>query len=286
MKTFFRRTEMLAVMVVLSMLFFSCTGQTKPAKDQTLEVENMEVGVGLYSFNRFPFDKSVEMAKAANSQKVEGFSFHNLGERFGGKLIATLTDEEIAKMKGILDSNQVQMVSMYADGKTIEEWEQLFKQGQKLGLQFLVGEPDPQLLDKINELAGQYELPLAIHEHAKGLSHYWHPDSAMAAVEGRVHLKVCADIGHWVRSGLDPVECLQKVEGKLLSLHVKDLDASGNMEAKDVAIGAGVIDYDKVFAELKRQHFSGDIFIECEHNWDNNFEEVKESVNYIRQKAK
>lgn len=277
---------MLAVMVVLSMLFFSCTGQSKPAKDQILEVENMEVGVGLYSFNRFPFDKSVEMAKAANSQKVEGFSFHNLGERFGGKVIASLTDEEIAKMKGILDSNQVQMVSMYADGKTIEEWEQLFKQGQKLGLQFLVGEPDPQLLDKINELAGQYKLPLAIHEHAKGLSRYWHPDSAMAAVEGRAHLKVCADIGHWVRSGLDPVECLQKVEGKLLSLHVKDLDASGNMEAKDVAIGAGVIDYDKVFAELKRQHFSGDNFIECEHNWDNNFEEVKESVNYIRQKAK
>ncbi|WP_312697710.1 sugar phosphate isomerase/epimerase family protein [Sphingobacterium mizutaii] len=286
MKTFFRRTEMLAVMVVLSMLFFSCTGQTKPAKDQTLEVENMEVGVGLYSFNRFPFEKSVEMAKAANSQKVEGFSFHNLGDQFGGKVIAALTDDEIAKMKGILDSNQVQMVSMYADGKTIEEWEQLFKQGQKLGLQFLVGEPDPQLLDKINELAGQYKLPLAIHEHAKGLSRYWHPDSAMAAVEGRDHLKVCADIGHWVRSGLDPVECLQKVEGKLLSLHVKDLDASGNMEAKDVAIGAGVIDYDKVFAELKRQQFSGDIFIECEHNWDNNFEEVKESVNYIRQKAK
>src|SRR5690606_40375227 len=155
MKTFFRRTEMLAVMVVLSMLFFSCTGQSKPAKDQTLEVENMEVGVGLYSFNRFPFDKSVEMAKAANSQKVEGFSFHNLGDGFGGKVIASLTDEEIAKMKSILDSNQVQMVSMYSDGKTIEEWEQLFKQGQKLGLQFLVGEPDPQLLDKINELAGQ-----------------------------------------------------------------------------------------------------------------------------------
>lgn len=286
MKIFFLRTEMLAVMVVLSMLFFSCTGQSKPAAQQALEVENMEVGVGLYSFNRFPFDKSVEMAKGANSQKVEGFSFHNLGEGFGGKVIASLTDEEIAKMKSILDSNQVQMVSMYADGKTIEEWEQLFKQGQKLGLQFLVGEPDPQFLDKINELAGQYQLPLAIHEHAKGLSRYWHPDSAMAAVEGRDHLKICADIGHWVRSGLDPVECLQKVEGKLLSLHVKDLDASGNMEAKDVAIGAGVIDYDKVFAELKRQQFSGDIFIECEHNWDNNFEEVKESVNYIRQKAK
>ncbi|WP_185217149.1 sugar phosphate isomerase/epimerase family protein [Sphingobacterium mizutaii] len=286
MKRFIPRFEMLALLAVLSFLFFSCTGQSKPVENKLEEDENMEVGVGLYSFNRFPFEKSVEMAKGTNAQKVEGFSFHNLGDRFGGKVIANLSDEELSMMKGILDSNQVQMVSMYADGKTIEDWEQLFKQGQKLGLQFLVGEPDPLLLDKINELAGQYKLPLAIHEHAKGLSRYWHPDSAMAAVEGREHLKICADIGHWVRSGLDPVECLQKVEHKLLSLHVKDLDGSGNMEAKDVAIGAGVIDYNKVFAELKRQDFSGEIFIECEHNWDNNFEEVKESVNYMRQKAK
>lgn len=286
MKRYLPRFEMVTFMAVLSLLVFSCTGQSKPVENNLEEAENMEVGIGLYSFNRFPFEKSVEMAKGAHAQKVEGFSFHNLGDRFGGKVIANLTDEELSMMKGILDSNQVQMVSMYADGKKIEDWEQLFKQGQKLGLQFLVGEPDPVLLDKINELAGQYKLPLAIHEHAKGLSHYWHPDSAMAAVEGREHLKICADIGHWVRSGLDPVECLQKVEHKLLSLHVKDLDGSGNMEAKDVAIGAGVIDYDKVFAELKRQKFSGEIFIECEHNWDNNFEEVKESVNYMRQKAK
>jgi sugar phosphate isomerase/epimerase len=178
------------------------------------------------------------------------------------------------------------MPSIYADAKTLEEWKHLFDQAKKIGLKFMVGEPDPQFLDDINRMAGQYQMKFAIHEHAKGLSKYWHPDSAMAAIKDRENLKICADIGHWVRSGLDPLECLKKVEGNVISVHVKDLDSFGNLNATDVNISTGIIDYPKVFEELKRQQFDGYVFIECEHDWEDNLKDVKESVNYITQVSK
>jgi len=260
-------------------LFISCAEKKDPSSD-------FKIGVALYSFNKFPFNESVEKAKSTDVKYVEGFSFHELAAEFGNKRIAELSEQEITRLKLILDSNQVKMPSMYADGKTLDEWKQLFVQAERLELEFIVGEPDPQFLDDVNRLAGEHKVKFAIHEHAKGLSKYWHPDSAMAAIKGRDNLKICADIGHWIRSGLDPVECLKKVEKQVISLHVKDLDSSGNIDAKDVNISEGVIEYPKVIQELKRQKFSGYIFIECEHDWEDNLKDVKESVNYMTQVSK
>ncbi|MFS8616886.1 MAG: sugar phosphate isomerase/epimerase, partial [Solitalea sp.] len=130
-------------------------------------------------------------------------------------------------------------------------------------------------------LAGESGIGIAIHQHAKGESRYWHPDSVLAALEGRPNLGVCADLGHWVRSGIDPVEALAKLSGKVLSVHAKDLDESGKIQANDVRIGTGVIDYQAVIDELKRQQFTGLVFIECEHNWLDNLADVSAGVQYL-----
>src|SRR5690606_24601296 len=135
--------------------------------------------------------------------------------------------------------------------------------------------------DLLNDLAGKYGIRMAIHQHAEGLSRYWHPDSVLAVVKGRKHLGACGDLGHWVRSGLDPVACLKALEGKLISVHAKDLDEFGNKDAHDVRMGAGVIRYDQVFEELKRQRFNGPIFVECEHDWENNLASVKAGIDLL-----
>ena len=268
------------LLICISIFTVSCSNIKKETPS------NIKIGVALYSFNKFSFVDAVEKAKSADVNLVEGFSFHELGGQFGTKRLLDLSDEEVGQLKKTLDSTKMTMPSIYADAKTLEEWKHLFDQAKKIGLKFMVGEPDPQFLDDINRMAGQYQMKFAIHEHAKGLSKYWHPDSALAAIKDRENLKICADIGHWVRSGLDPVECLKKVEGNVISVHVKDLDSFGNLNATDVNISTGVIDYPKIFEELKRQQFDGYVFIECEHDWEDNLKDVKESVNYITQVSK
>lgn len=273
------KSYLFIILAIVSISNLCCSERQKEEAD-------FKIGVALYSFNRFSFQEAVEKASLAEVKFVEGFSFHALGEEFGGKKIIDITDQEASLVGQILENRKVFMPSIYADGKTMAEWEKLFYQAEKLGLDFLVGEPEPQFLDDVNRLAGEHHMQFAIHEHAVGLSRYWHPDSAMAAIEGRENLKVCADIGHWVRSGLDPVECLRVLEGNILSVHVKDLDSFGNINALDVNIGTGIIDYQKILEELKRQRFTGYVFVECEHNWEDNFSDVQESVRHIKDLAK
>jgi len=51
-----------------------------------------EVGVALYSFNRFPFPETLEKSKQAGAKIVEGFFFHKLGGEFGEKRMPDLSD--------------------------------------------------------------------------------------------------------------------------------------------------------------------------------------------------
>lgn len=243
---------------------------------------NSEVGVALYSFNRFAFPQTLEKSKQSGAQIVEGFYFHKLGGEYGEKRMIELSEREVEELKNQIGEAGIDIKSMYAGGETLEEWEELFKRSKKLGAEFLVGEPEPELWDGLNELAGEYRMKLAIHEHARGKSIFWHPDSVLAAIDGHENFGACGDLGHWVRSGLDPVECLKMLEGHLISIHAKDLDTYGNLEANDVKVGSGVIDYEAVLEELKRQNFTGPIYIECEHDWENNLEDVRYAVEYIR----
>jgi sugar phosphate isomerase/epimerase len=266
----------IAAIVSITGLLYSFTEHeaVKPLKWKT--------GVALYSFNHFSFAESLNKADSAGAKYVEGFFFHKLGGDFGGHSIPALSNEEITKMKTMLSNKGLQMKSLYAgNGKNLKEWLAYFDFAKQTGVEFLNCEPEKKDWNLLDSLAGVYKIKIAIHEHAKGSSYYWHPDSVLAAMKGRPNIKACADLGHWVRSGLDPVKCLQALEGKIICLHVKDLDAANNLKANDVVVGTGVLDYPAIVKELKRQNFSGMAYIEREANWDHNMPDVKQALKYI-----
>ena len=260
-------------------------GQTENRSDleehEVRDKANWQTGIALYSFNRFSFPETLDMSKRAGVEFVEGFFFHKLGETFGNKVMSELSEEELDKLKDMVSESNLKMRSMYAGGTTADEWIRMYEVGERLGLEFLVGEPEPEHWDLLDSLGRATGLKMAIHEHAKGSSRFWHPDSVLVALNGRPSFKACGDLGHWVRSGLDPVECLRKLEGHLVGIHAKDLDEFGNLEANDVKLSTGVIDYPAVIKELNRQEFVGPIYVECEHDWDNNFEDVRYAVEYL-----
>src|SRR5690606_28906246 len=100
------------------------------------------IGVALYSFNQFSLEETLEKAKQCGVRHVEGFSFHQLGGRFGEKTFATLSDEELSGVRSLLEERDLHMVSMYADGRTSDEWEVLFEKGERLRLELLVVEDE------------------------------------------------------------------------------------------------------------------------------------------------
>jgi sugar phosphate isomerase/epimerase len=90
----------------------------------------------------------------------------------------------------------------------------------------------------------------------------------------------CADTGHWTRSGLDAVECLKKLEGRIISLHFKDLSAK-SMAGHDTVWGTGVSDARGMLEELARQNFRGLFSIEYEHNWTSSMPELARCIEFF-----
>ncbi|GAA5219410.1 hypothetical protein GCM10025777_00400 [Membranihabitans marinus] len=269
---------------MIMMISFSCNSKSPEGGKVVSKVEEKEptIGVALYSFKNFPFFTTLEKSKAVGAEYVEGFFFHKLGEDFENKTMLQLSDAELAKLKTAIERAGLVMPSVYAGGKTEQEWRRFFEIGERLDLDFLTCEPEPEYWDLLNQLGEEKDIRIAIHEHAKGKSRFWHPDSVLLAIEGRPQFGACADLGHWVRSGLDPVQCLKKLEGHIIGVHAKDIDVFNKLDALDVKIGDGVIDYPAVMEELARQGFGGPIYIECEHDWEDNHGDVAFGIEYLR----
>ena len=281
-------------LLILSLIILSCsnngtgnignsdTANVKTTDQASNAAANWNMGIALYSFNLFPFSVALDKADSAGVKFVEGFSFHALKGEFKDSTMADISVYGIMKMKRILDAKGIKMRSIYvAGGKDAEDWKRYFEMAKTLGMEFLVCEPKKEHWDLLDSLGEIYKVKIAIHEHAKGSSMYWHPDSVLAAIKGHKNIGACADIGHWVRSGLDPVKCLNQLKGHIIGIHLKDIAELNNLKGEDVIIGKGVINFPAVVNELKAQNFKGMVYVECEHKMDNNVADVIESIQYF-----
>ena len=243
---------------------------------------NLNVGIALYSFNLFPFFESLKKADSAEVKFVEGFSFHALKGEFKDSTMENLSSSGIRRMKKILNDRGIKMKSMYVGGaEDAAGWKRYFEMSKILGMDFLVAEPKKEHWNLLDSLGEIYKVKIAIHEHAKGSSMYWHPDSVLAAIKGHKNIGACADLGHWTRSGLDPIKCLRQLRGHILGIHLKDV-SKAEIEGEDVIVGKGVIDFSNVIKELKAQNFTGMIYMECEHKMSDNVPDIIESIHYFK----
>ena len=84
-------------------------------------------------------------------------------------------------------------------------------------MEFITCEPALNDWDLVEKLAEQYGIKISVHNHPQP-SDYWNPDNLLQAIAGRSKLiGSCADVGHWRREGLNQLDCLKKLEGRLIS---------------------------------------------------------------------
>ncbi|MBL7970845.1 MAG: sugar phosphate isomerase/epimerase, partial [Prolixibacteraceae bacterium] len=160
------------------------------------------------------------------------------------------------------------------------EWKQLFEFASGTGIETITCEPEYAHLKYVDQLANQYKIDVAIHNHPQP-SLYWKPELFLDAVKGLSNrIGACADVGHWKRMGVDPVEALKMYEGRLKTLHFKDVKEKeeGEEEQHDVIWGTGVCNTEGLLNELKRQNFKGLFSIEYEYNWENSVPDIKQCI--------
>ncbi len=154
---------------------------------------------------------------------------------------------------------------------------QVFEFAKAMGIETIVSEPPMDAFEVLDQLCAEYGINVAIHNHPEP-SRYWNPDTVLEACKGRSkRIGACADTGHWMRSGIKPVEALRKLEGRIITFHFKDLNRYGH-GAHDVPWGTGQGDLRGMLAEIYRQGIKAVFSIEYEHNWENSLPDIAQCV--------
>jgi sugar phosphate isomerase/epimerase len=246
----------------------------------SMSTAGFELGVQMWTFKQFTFTEALDKVDSSGIKNIEAFMKQKLGGDMEGVFGFDMTVETRNKLKALLRKKGIRIVAMgVIVPKTREEWIKTFVLAKDLGLKYITAEPIKSQWDVVDSLAGVYDIPVAIHDHPKP-NIYWSPDSVLAAIQGHPHLGSCADVGHWARNGLDPVECLKKLQGHIIGVHLKDIVQFNNVKAADTVVSKGVVNFPAVLAELDRQNFRGMLSIEHESNWYHNLPDVIVTKNY------
>ena len=277
-----------------AIFFASCNNSQPPATAENTEpvttsaidpAKDWKFGVALWTFHTFSFPEGLDKVDSAGLHYIEPNTFSKTGPAATDTAIFKLSPAGVDKLKAMITGKGLKIESIYIVGdSTIQSWVKQFEIAKQLGAKYVTTEPPLKMWDAIDSLAGAYGIKVAIHEHWKGVSHYWNPDTVLLAMKGHPNFGVCADLGHWPKSGIDPVEAVKKLSGHILIVHLKDIAAFNDPTLKDVPVGTGKVDFPAVFAELKKQNFSGYIYIERDaEDKPSNLPSVIETIKYYNE---
>ena len=282
---------MIALLLVSTALLSSCGGPQCASKKCCSGKGGYcgwRLGMQAYSFKEFTFFEAVDKTASLEMKVIEAYPGQRFSpERPEAKFHHTMSAELKNEAKQKLCQAKVKLVNYGVVSLPNDEAEcrQVFDFAKEMGIETIVSEPKADALDLVEKLCEEYQIKMAIHNHPAP-SRYWDPDRVVAAVKGRSKLMgACADTGHWMRSGVCPIEALKKLEGRIISLHLKDLGEFGNKDAHDVIWGTGKGNVKAMLTELDRQKFKGVFSAEYEHNWENSVPDLRQCAQYFNKVA-
>ena len=284
----------LALLVCVGLFLSACNDEAKTEEGSNSTVSTVDpakdwkFGIALWTFHDVNFPVALNRVDSAGLKYIEPNTFHSAGPELKDSIIMRLSPAGIEKLKALIAQKGLICESMYIVGdSTLSSWVKQFDIAKQFGAKYVTTEPPLNMWDEIDSLAGVYGMKVAIHEHWKEFSHYWNPDTTLLALQNHPNFRVCADLGHWPKSGIDPLDAVKKLGGHILGIHLKDIAAYNDITLKDVVVGTGVVKFPEIFAELKKQNFDGYIYIErdsIEHG--GNVLSVKQEVSYYNEQIK
>ncbi|MFV0419019.1 MAG: sugar phosphate isomerase/epimerase family protein [Dysgonomonas sp.] len=272
--------------------FLSCSLIAKKESKTENQTENLNkaeqngwrLAIQSYTFNCFPLTEALDKTKELGIKYIEVYPGHRLGGEWGDKVFGF--DLDTQTRQGIKDLAASKDIKIIATGVFVanesSDWEKMFAFAKDMNMEFITCEPALKDWDLVEGLSEQYGIKVAVHNHPQP-SDYWNPDLLLDAIKTRSkNIGSCADVGHWRREGLSQIECLKKLDGRMLSLHFKDIAAKqeGEAEQHDVIWGTGILDVRQMLIVLKDQNFKGVFSIEYEYNWDNSVPDIKQCIDF------
>lgn len=276
------RIEFACLFTLLLFVVLDSRGEARE-QDRPEKYLGWELSLHTYSFRAYTLAESLERAQFIGLDAVEIYPEQRIGGGIAGTFTHRMDADTRAAIRGLLTQYGIRFVAFGVVGaQDLEDWRQLYAFAKEMGVSYLIVEPNHQLLPEIGQLATEFEVKTAIHNHPSP-SYYWSPEVVLESIKAAnsPFVGACADVGHWIRSGRDPIASLRSLEGHVMSLHFKDLEKEAG-HARHVVWGQGAIDIPGLVAELIRQGFQGNISAEYEDNPRDNLQLLDASIRYFR----
>ena len=212
-------------------------------------VDDWNLAMQFWTFRDYSFYEAIDMTAELGLSWIEAYP----GQQIFPDNKEILFNENLQEdyRQQILDRlsrSGIRLINYGVAGLPDDEQKcrKIFEFAKSMGIRTIISEPEQKALPKIDSLCQAYDIHVALHNHPKP-SRYWHPDTVMSALTGRSeYLGACADLGHWIRSGIAPLIGVKKVRKRLKTIHFKDVKDFKNTRAPDVLWGRGIADLDLI----------------------------------------
>lgn len=236
--------------------------------------QGFEIGVASYSLRELNLEQVIQSMKELDLNKICLKSMH---------LPLESTDQEITQAisrlkKGGLDPYACGVVYM----KSKEEVDRAFHYAKVAGFKIMVGVPNYELLDYVEEKVVKNDIIIAIHNHGPADLPYPRPEDILSRIKGRdKRLGVCLDVSHVARIGLDPVQAIRDCGDRLYDIHLRD-NSEPNPNGKSTRPGKGSLDLPQIMDTLSDVNYTGVYAIEYENEKYNPVPGIAETAGYLR----
>jgi sugar phosphate isomerase/epimerase len=283
----FVRGGVLAALVPVALLALAAARAAEPVPD-AYRTGGFALGCQAWCFNKYTAFEAIEKTAQTGGKVIEFYPGQRLSAEREAGVGPGMSDDDIAALKGQLAKYNIRPVAFGVTGFSKDEAEdrKTFEFARKMGIGTITAEPDPAAMDVVERLVKEYDIRVAIHNHPKRADdpsyRFWDPQYVLSLVKNRdARIGSCADTGHWVRSGIKPVDALRALKGRVLEVHLKDLNTFAP-DGHDVPFGTGVSNIRGILDELRRQKFDGNLSIEYEYNWEGSVPDIAQCIGYVR----
>ncbi len=247
----------------------------------------MLLGVQAWTFNQYTVFEAIQKASEAGSTNIELFPGQTLGSGFDSVKVGP--EMGSAAVEGLQTQLKKYGVNIVAYGVTgIDKDEtgarKLFQWAKTLGIGILNTE-STESIDTIEKMVKEFDIRVGFHNHPKTNNpayKMWDPTYIYQLVKDHdKRIGSCADTGHWVRSGLKPVDAIRALKGRIVSSHLKDLNEF-SPNGHDVPYGTGISDLTDILNEYHKMGYQGTLSVEYEYHWDTSLPEVAQCLGFVR----
>jgi len=237
-------------------------------------MEKLKLGLASFTFKEYSLDQAITMTKRVGLKYIALKSFH--------LPLESTKDQIISAAQKVRDAGLELYGCSVVVLNTEAEVNQIFEYAKSAKMGMIVAQPVMGLLDMLDKKVKEYDIQLAIHNHGPEDHNFPSPIATLEKIKNLdPRIGLCIDIGHVRRSGFDPSDCIKKCAGRLIDVHIKDLNTIQTVS--DVCeVGRGKLDIPGVLGTLLKIKFKGVVAFEYEKDLKDPLAGLAESVGYTR----